>query len=93
MYLLYLHSLASEMGHYDIHQKTFSSISMLDLNDDEMASLGLSEAAILENSAAPFEDFADFMARKRETNLLTEYLTDLLSADDLLWCSFMIYLC
>ena len=72
------------MGDLEIHQKAFSSISMLDLDDEEMASLGLSEAAILENSAAPFVDFANFMARKKETNLLTDFLTDLLSAEDLL---------
>jgi len=79
IYLLYLHSLAEETGNRDLDKKALASIATFDLSESELASLELTPEIVYENNFLPFPEFSRFVSRRRQTELLTELLTDSLS--------------
>jgi len=81
IYLLYLHSVALEVGDEDIYSKTIASVSMLNLSDDELANMDISPEAVHTSHSEPFSGFSNYLSRKRQTNSLSDLLAKLLSGD------------
>ena len=89
IYLLYLHSLASELQERRLDERVLASIAAFDLTPQELDSLDLSPAELAnmrlssqsfhDSDFIPFRDFARFMSRKKQTGILAELLSHYLN--------------